>query len=179
MEVLTVFLDIDGVLNTKASWKTPFQLNDECIKAFCEYLLRKKGDVKIILTSSWKNGYSILQENETVQLQELRVKLNLFGLAINGRTKNLQNRMQEIDEYIKAHDIKKYAIFDDDPNEYNREYLKKVSLINAETGFTVSQANKVKWNNTFDEKRLLTKSEREERRAIQKQMLKKIREISE
>lgn len=34
-------------------------------------------------------------------------------------------------------------------------------------------------NHTFDEKRFLTKSEREERRAIQKQMLKKIREISE
>ena len=68
-------------------------------------------DAEIILTSSWKNGYSILQENETVQLQELRAKFNSFGLAINGRTKDLQNRMQEIDEYIRVHDIKIYAIF--------------------------------------------------------------------
>lgn len=145
MEKLTVFLDIDGVLNTKTSWTTPFQLNDECIKAFCEYLLSKKVDAEIILTSSWKNGYSILQENETVQLQELRAKFDSFGLAINGRTKDLQNRMQEIDEYIRVHDIKIYAIFDDDPNEYNSEYLKKVSLINSDTGFTASQSKNVKW----------------------------------
>ena len=145
MKNLTVFLDIDGVLNTKSSWRTPFQLNDSCIKAFCEYLLSLKSEIKIILTSSWKNGYSTIAENETLQLQELRSKLGVFGLSINGRTRNLQNRMQEIDEYISSHDVKKYAIFDDDPNEYSKEYLKRVSLINSETGFTAAQSKNVKW----------------------------------
>lgn len=144
MKTLTVFLDIDGVLNTKSSWKTPFQLNDSCIKAFCEYLLNQKVEIKIILTSSWKNGYSTFPENETVQLRELRSKLGAFGLSINGRTRKLQNRMEEIDEYISSHEVEKYVIFDDDPNEYSKEYLKKVSLIDAETGFTIAQSKKIK-----------------------------------
>lgn len=34
MNEYVIFLDIEGVLNTKASWKTPFALNDDCIKIF-------------------------------------------------------------------------------------------------------------------------------------------------
>lgn len=145
MNFRIVFLDIDGVLNTKASWKTPFQLNKACIKPFCEYLLSQKAEIKIVLTSSWKNGYSTIPENETAQLQELRAQLAEFGLAIYGRTRNMQNRMLEIDEYLSSHDVEKYAIIDDDPNEYNKDYLKKVSLIDFETGFTASQSKKIKW----------------------------------
>ncbi|MBQ0052207.1 MAG: hypothetical protein KBT11_09140, partial [Treponema sp.] len=100
----------------------------------------------IILTSSWKNGYSSLPENETDQLKELRSKLGKFGVKINGRTRTLQNRMQEIDDYIENHEIDCYAIIDDDPNEYSADYLKKVSLIDSKTGFTEAQGKKVKWN---------------------------------
>ena len=35
-----IFQDIDGVLNAKSSWKTPFVLNDECIKNFCTFVNR-------------------------------------------------------------------------------------------------------------------------------------------
>ncbi|MBQ0051983.1 MAG: hypothetical protein KBT11_07965, partial [Treponema sp.] len=58
----TIFLDIDGVLNTRDSWKTPFQLNDRCIQEFCSFLLKNCDCPNIILTSSWKNGYSSLPE---------------------------------------------------------------------------------------------------------------------
>ena len=53
--------------------------------------------------------------------------------------------MLEIDEYLSSHDVEKYAIIDDDQNEYNKDYLKKVSLIDSETGFTASQSKKLKW----------------------------------
>ena len=143
MDYKTVFLDIDGVLNTKESWKKPFQLNDDCISRFCNTLLNQKAPINIILTSSWKNGYSSIPENESLQLKELRAKLSSFGLNISGRTKSLQNRMQEIDEYISNHDISCYSIIDDDENEYSKEYLKKVTLIDSDKGFS---NQKIKWN---------------------------------
>lgn len=146
MTILVVFLDIDGVLNTRDSWKTPFQLNDDCIKAFCEYLNTLKYEIRIVLTSSWKNGYSSIPENETSQLKDLRNKLNIYGLSIFGRTKSLNNRVEEIQEYISSHEVNSYLIIDDDSNEYTKEYLKKVSLINAETGFTKEQKRKIIFN---------------------------------
>lgn len=145
-ENLTIFLDIDGVLNTRDSWKTPFQLNDKCIQAFCSFLLKNCNNPNIVLTSSWKNGYSTLPENETEQLKELRSKLARFGIKINGRTRTLQNRMQEINDYIVNHEMEYYVIIDDDPAEYSEDYLKKVLLIDSGTGFTEVQGKKIKWN---------------------------------
>lgn len=67
-----------------------------------------------------------------------------FGLKISGRTKSLQNRMQEIDEYIYNHDVECYAIIDDDETEYSKEYIKRVTLVDSSKGFT---NQKIKWNN--------------------------------
>lgn len=139
----TIFLDIDGVLNTEDSWKNPFKLNDNCIHNFCTALKKTGAEINIVLTSSWKNGFSSIPENETSQLKELREKLKKYGFKITGRTKSLENRMQEIDEFILNHEVYSYAIIDDDQNEYTNSYLKKVTLINPVTGF-VSQ--KIKWN---------------------------------
>ena len=130
-----IFLDIDGVLNTKSSWKTPFQLDNTCIKNFCESITNLKTPVKIILTSSWKNGFSSVPEYESPQLKNLRQKLQTFNITISGRTKNLSNRMNEIDEYLKTHDVSTFAVIDDDKNEYSSEYLKKVTLIDSNKGF--------------------------------------------
>ena len=35
-EPLTIFLDVDGVLNKESDWINPFALNDSCIKIFNE-----------------------------------------------------------------------------------------------------------------------------------------------
>ena len=53
-----IFLDIDGVLNTKASWKNPFSLDKSCIRFFCDFVNSCNKNPKIILTSSWKTGFS-------------------------------------------------------------------------------------------------------------------------
>lgn len=146
MEDAVVFLDIDGVLNTKESWKTPFQLNDECVRNFCGCINGAKRNVRIVLTSSWKNGFSSVPEYETPQLKELRRKLGDFGVVISGRTKDLSNRMAEIDDYIRSHELCAYAVIDDDVNEYSAEYMKKVTLIDSVTGFTKRDGRRIKWN---------------------------------
>lgn len=145
---VVVFLDIDGVLNTKESWRTPFQLDDGCIRNFCRCLSGLKRAVKIVLTSSWKNGFSSLPEYETSQLQELRKKLGAYGLAISGRTRDLANRMAEIDDYLGKHEVAEYAVVDDDRQEYSPEYMKKVTLIDSTEGFTLRDGKRIKWNVT-------------------------------
>lgn len=141
-----LFLDIDGVLNTRESWRTPFQLNDACIRNFCRCLSGSGRNVRIVLTSSWKSGFSSVPEYETPQLKELRRKLSVYGFAIAGRTKDLSNRMAEIDDYLNAHEAGEYAVVDDDMQEYSQAYLKKVTLIDSAVGFTERDGKKIKWN---------------------------------
>ena len=141
-----VFLDIDGVLNTKESWRTPFQLDDGCIRNFCRCLSDSKRKVRIVLTSSWKNGFSSIPEYETSQLQELRKKLGAYGFSISGRTRDLANRMAEIDDYLTGHEVAEYAVVDDDRQEYSPEYLKKVTLIDSAVGFTLRDGKRILWN---------------------------------
>ena len=144
MEDAVVFLDIDGVLNTKESWRIPFHLDDECIRNFCDCINGSKRNVRIVLTSSWKNGFSSILEYETAQLKELRQKLGAFGVVISGRTKDLANRMAEIDDYIRSHELCAYAVVDDDANEYSTEYMKKVTLIDPVAGFTKKDGRRIK-----------------------------------
>lgn len=141
-----IFLDIDGVLNTKESWKIPFSLDKNCIKNFCAFINYCKKDPKIVLTSSWKTGFSSLPEYETPQLQSLRKELAIYNVSLFGRTKDFGNRIAEINDYLQNHKVESYAVIDDDPDEYTRKYLKKVSLINADTGFTEKDGMKIKWN---------------------------------
>ena len=98
------------------------------------------------MTSSWKTGYSSIPEYETDQLRELRKKLGAFGVTIYGRTKDLSNRMAEIDDYLSNHETDLYAIVDDDINEYSPEYSKKVTLVNSDNGFTKRDCKRIKWN---------------------------------
>lgn len=140
-----IFLDIDGVLNTKSSWKTPFVLNDECIRNFCTFVNRDGVGAKIILTSSWKTDWSPVIENQTPQIQELQVKLAEYGCTIFSRTKDLGNRQKEIIDYLSCHDVDYYVIIDDDESEYQGFELGGVYLIDAETGFTSRDVKKIKW----------------------------------
>ena len=95
-----IFLDIDGVLNTSAQWKRMYQLDNGCIARFNEYIraFSTKGSVRIILTSSWKNGFDPAGHH-TPQIQALIAKLNV---PILGKTENRADgdRAAEINDYI-------------------------------------------------------------------------------
>ena len=57
-EPLTVFIDVDGVLNKEADWRTPFSLNDSCISAFNDLWkeLSKYYIPRLVLVSTWRSG---------------------------------------------------------------------------------------------------------------------------
>ena len=136
-----LFLDIDGVLNTSAQWKRMYSLNDECIAHFADYVhtLPSK-EAKIILTSSWKNGFDPAGHHSP-QIKELIKKLATHGLSILGKTENdaSEDRAKEINDYIRKHHLDQQTciVIDDDPNIFRSELSGncKMLLTDARVGF--------------------------------------------
>lgn len=139
-----IFLDIDGVLNTSAQWKRMYQLDDGCIARFNEYIrtLSMKGSVRIILTSSWKNGFDPAGHH-TPQIQALIAKLDI---PILGKTENRADgdRAAEINDYIQNHKIEheECIVIDDDPELFRSKLADncKLLLTDAHAGFQNPQA---------------------------------------
>ena len=139
-----IFLDIDGVLNTSAQWKRMYQLDNGCIARFNEYIraLSTKGSVRIILTSSWKNGFDPAGHH-TPQIQALIAKLNV---PIRGKTENRADgdRAAEINDYIQNHKIEheECIVIDDDPDLFRSKMAEncKLLLTNTNVGFQSPQA---------------------------------------
>lgn len=98
-----------------------------------------------LLTSSWKNGWSPIKDNQTPQIIELQSKLSKYGCSIFSLTKDFRNRQNEILEYIASHEVNYFVIIDDDECEYNNFKLDGVYQIDAETGFTQQDAKRIKW----------------------------------
>ena len=136
-----LFLDIDGVLNTSAQWKRMYSLNDDCIARFADYVHSLPSEeAKIILTSSWKNGFDPAGRHSP-QIKELIEKLAVHGLSILGKTENdvSEDRAQEINDYIKKHHLEQQPciVIDDDPNIFRSELSGncKLLLTDARVGF--------------------------------------------
>ena len=136
-----LFLDIDGVLNTSAQWKRMYSLNDECIAHFADYVHSLPSEeAKIILTSSWKNGFDPAGRHSP-QIRELIEKLAVHGLSILGKTENdaSEDRAKEINDYIRKHHLEQQTciVIDDDPNIFHSKLSDncKMLLADARVGF--------------------------------------------
>lgn len=136
-----LFLDIDGVLNTSAQWKRMYSLNSDCIARFADYVHSLPSeDVKIILTSSWKNGFDPAGRHSP-QIRELTEKLAAHNLTILGKTENdkSEDRAKEINDYIKKHHLEQQTciVIDDDPNIFHSKLSNncKMLLTDARVGF--------------------------------------------
>ena len=128
---MTIFLDIDGVLN---QLQGNYHLDDTCISNLS--LLCNKLNADIVLTSSWRLGYTNIGKSSP-QIEKLKKKLSQQGLTIKGRTKNLNNRVKEITQYILDHNISTndYIILDDDQTEFTTP-ITNLYIVNNKTGLT-------------------------------------------
>ena len=68
-----IFLDIDGILNTRSSWRRMYQLSDSCVAEFASFA--KRQDAKIVLTSSWRNGFEKEEKKPEVENNMRTIKL--------------------------------------------------------------------------------------------------------
>jgi len=132
-----IFLDVDGVLNTKADWKRLYALNPACVKEFCEFI-REIDKPKIVLSSSWRNGIA-RDGSRAAHIEDLMKVLSDVGITNLEKTgvspDGMRNR--EIEHYLKYHDADKYIILDDDVSLFEkRNKTAGLYIVNSEYGFT-------------------------------------------
>jgi len=128
-----IFLDIDGVLNTKETYDNMYRNNS--LGAYLEVPIDKfrleylktiidETDAKIVLSSSFRSFFA-RKENELVPISAkgrnlynwfLKYEIDIFDVTpVNGRT-----REDEIKEWlISRDDVEEFIILDDDPTIFN------------------------------------------------------------
>jgi hypothetical protein len=114
-----LFLDVDGVLNcayTSDRCGKYIGIDDRKVE-----LLRKiidATDAKIVLSSTWRLGYTRYGESLEGHRQYLNEKLAKQGLSIYSQTDDLsihgKNRGQEIDDWLSKHDVDEWVVLDDE-----------------------------------------------------------------
>ena len=108
-----VFLDVDGVLNTRTTVQhTPdgYTGIDDARVELLANAIKKYGGADIVLSSDWKNMKQT--DDDYVYLVS---KLNKYGLSISGHTKDrAHDRGAGIVSYLNKHpEIEEYVILDD------------------------------------------------------------------
>ena len=108
-----VFLDVDGVLNSRSTvQRTPdgYQGIDDARVEILSKVIQKMGGGEIVLSSDWKNMKCT--DDDYVNLVD---KLGKFGLSIVAHTEDQKfNRGAGILTYLEEHpDIMEYVILDD------------------------------------------------------------------
>ena len=143
-----IFLDIDGVLNHKQFFEKkkellfknniqltfPFDSFDVNIIHNLNKFWEKYTDVKLVISSSWRWNSDL---KEVLKKVGLRKKIDNITPTI---IKN--HRGEEIDIFIKRHNVQNYAIIDDidDMLEYQKEHL---VLCDDNVGLTKENIEKV------------------------------------
>lgn len=142
---MTIFLDIDGVLNKKSQWKTLYSVNENCVKAFAELCKKIPGNPVIVLTSSWRHGFvNTMDEENAPYIQNLEQIMDKYGIRITDKTPALKGRTRdkEIERYLYFHPESRYVIIDDDKGEYGA-IDRHNCFVNAEYGFCETDIKRV------------------------------------
>lgn len=118
-----VFLDIDGVLNTRTTCeRTPdgYKGIDDARIDILAKVIKKYESVDIILSSDWKDMK--LDDDDYIYMIS---KLEKYGLQLAGKTvDHWNNRGEGIMNYLKEHpEIDEFVILDDNTFDF-RNYRK-------------------------------------------------------
>lgn len=130
---LTIFLDIDGVLNTdKTVQRTPDGyrgIEDSRVELLAN-VIDKYGGADIVLSSDWKD----MRENDDDYIY-LTAKLHKYGLTLSGHTKDkLYDRGAGIKKYLTEHpEVEEYVVIDDNTFDFQnyRKIWERLILTNG------------------------------------------------
>ena len=121
-----LFLDIDGVLATSHQFHTNrkkwhetydcYRFDEKCVKVFNKII--EEIDPIIILSSDWKDHYTIEQMNDILKWNDVKSTITDFtdsswGVIFKSVQQLEECRAYEILEYVKKHDIKEWVAIDD------------------------------------------------------------------
>lgn len=129
------FLDVDGVLNKKSDWTSPFSVNSLCLMNFSK-LIESDNNPHIILSSTWRVGYTN-KGIRSARGNNLIVKLEEYGLHIDDSTPvSSKTRQEEIEYYIRRHNIMDYIVLDDDESLFPWPERINLYITDYNTGLT-------------------------------------------
>lgn len=142
---MTIFFDVDGVLNCEADWQRPFTINKRCVRAFAHIVekLQKRELVQLVIISTWRAG--IGKEDDSPQMKNLKDCLAEYSLTIVGSTPDSagKTREEEIKYYIRRNNVKRYLILDDDESLYDGPKKIPLYIVNYKTGLTEADVKPV------------------------------------
>ena len=140
---MLIFLDIDGVMLSAASWK-PVENLEDGFSAFskravdCLNQLIQNTNASIVLTTSHKSRFTREQWNQIFLSRNMSV--TIFD-KLEDNSESL-NRKDEILNYLKAHPlIENYVIIDDDKSLNDLPHSIKQNLVLTSSIIGLTQEN--------------------------------------
>lgn len=146
---LTVFFDVDGVLNRESDWSTPFLLNEECMHNFGKLDLALKENKYLpnyVICSTWRAGKDLWGNENADQYDRLTELLAKEGIKIAGATPVTdKGRQAEIDYYIRRNHIYDYIVIDDDIYLYMEPTKIRIFVPDFRSGLKESDIELILW----------------------------------
>ena len=121
-----ILLDLDGVLATTTQYYTNkkkwhpmydcYRFDETCVKVFNQIV--EKTDPIIIISSDWKDRYTIAVLNEIFKWNGVKANVSdvtssSWGVQFTNLQQLEECRSYEINKYIKEHEITKWVAIDD------------------------------------------------------------------
>lgn len=135
-----IFLDIDGVLNTKSYRENPEvdyfeQPISDIHMCLLEYLVKSTG-AKIVLSSTWREYWEPGEEQSDRFGYYINELFSKYSLEIYDKTPEHRDRSDEIDAWKNLHqgEIESYVILDDFDFEWSEENGKHLVKTTDEVG---------------------------------------------
>ena len=135
---MIIFLDCDGVINRIGS---SVEVDITCVKVLAKVV--KSLNAEVVLTSTWRFGYTHNFDLCATNIKYLRSICKDLGFDIEGRTKNLGNRYNEILDWLTRNNEFNYIILDDDKNEFPNIEDSRVYWVNSKTGLVEKDIRKI------------------------------------
>jgi len=121
-----ILLDIDGVLATTTQYYTNkkkwhpmydcYRFDEKCVKIFNQII--EKTDPIIILSSDWKDRYTITVLNEIFKWNDVHAKVSgvtdsSWGMQFRSMQQLEECRSFEINKYVNENQLTKWVAIDD------------------------------------------------------------------
>ena len=110
-----IFLDFDGVLNTRRFRAAQSGMIDEKHMTFLRRIVDATG-ARVVLSTSWRIHWDVSPEKLSETGWEIDRIFGKYGIEIIGKISEGLDRAQEIRHWLDCHpDVGQYVILDDSP----------------------------------------------------------------
>lgn len=110
-----IFLDFDGVLNSRHFRATRSGMIDEKHMTFLHRIVKATG-ARVVLSTSWRIHWDASPKNRSETGWEIDQIFGKYGIEIIGKISDGLDRVQGIRHWLDGHpDVGRYVILDDSP----------------------------------------------------------------